>query len=114
MKNKFILFFIVFSCLFFSCKKISNLKAEDYTALRTNIRAHLEAFALAESFSLQYDFNQDMGFLKGTDTDSLSFDSIYFNAKFLYKELKPRQGSIKLKYQGKLADNNNVFYMAFD
>lgn len=110
---KKIISLLLLSFIIFSCKKKS-YKAEDYAALRTNIRAYIETFALVESFSLQTDFNVAMGFLKGTDTDSLTFDSLYFNSTFSYKELKLRKGSVKLKYQGKLSDTNNVFYMTFN
>ncbi len=113
MKNYLIIVVVIMSTVLASCKKKS-LKAEDYSALRTNIRAHIETFALVESFSLQYDFNAPMGFLKGTDTDSLTYDSVYFNSTFVYKELKVRKGLVKLKYQGKLSDNNNTFYMTFN
>jgi hypothetical protein len=109
----YLIILIALSTVCVSCKKKS-LKAEDYVALRTNIRAHIETFALIESFSLQTDFNVAMGFLKGTDTDSLTFDSLYFNSLFSYKELKLRKGNVKLKYQGKLSDTNNVFYMSFN
>jgi hypothetical protein len=117
MKQNILSYFIIASFIFcnVACKKKNTqLKAEDYGVVRTNIRAHIEAYAISEMLALQIDYAKNMKMNLVSDNNDLTFDSIYVNDVIAYNDNKYRKGFLSFKFLGKLTDTNNVFLATFN
>ncbi|MCC7299340.1 MAG: hypothetical protein IT244_13480 [Bacteroidia bacterium] len=96
----------------FACTKEEPLKYNDYTALRSHLRAHLEVFALSESLSQQLEYNITTNYL---NIEGGSIDTLKLVGDILkYKDSRQRKGKILITYDYTLSAPINTFTFDLD